>query len=198
MNYYILIPILGAIIGYFTNYIAVKMLFRPIEAVNIPIFNLKIQGLLPRRRDELAVNIAETIDNNLLSIDNIIDEFDQEVIKGELDIIIEDTISKKINENFKYVMPRLLKDISREIIVDVIKEEVHANFEDWMESLTEKVKNEVDIKKMIEEKIKSFPMSTLEEIILKIADKELKHIEYLGGLIGFIIGLGQLLLITWI
>jgi len=198
MNYYILIPILGAIIGYFTNYIAVKMLFRPIEAVNIPIFNLKIQGLLPRRRDELAVNIAETIDNNLLSIDNIIDEFDQEVIKGELDIIIEDTISRKINENFKYVMPRLLKDISREIIVDVIKEEVHANFEDWMESLTEKVKNEVDIKKMIEEKIKSFPMSTLEEIILKIADKELKHIEYLGGLIGFIIGLGQLLLITWI
>jgi len=198
MNYYILIPILGAIIGYFTNYIAVKMLFRPIEAVNIPIFNLKIQGLLPRRRDELAVNIAETIDNNLLSIDNIIDEFDQEVIKGELDIIIEDTISKKINENFKYVMPRLLKDISREIIVDVIKEEVHANFEDWMESLTEKVKNEVDIKKMIEEKIKSFPMSTLEEIILKIADKELTHIEYLGGLIGFIIGLGQLLLITWI
>ncbi len=198
MNYYILIPILGAVIGYFTNYIAVKMLFRPIEAVNIPIFNIKIQGLLPRRRDELAVNIAETIDNNLLSIDNIIDEFDQEVIKEELDIIIQDTISKKINENFKYVMPRLLKDISREIIVDVIKEEVHANFENWMESLTEKVKKEVDIKKMIENKIKSFPMSTLEEIILKIADKELKHIEYLGGLIGFIIGLGQLLLITWI
>jgi len=198
MNYYILIPILGAVIGYFTNYIAVKMLFRPIKAVNIPIFNIKIQGLLPRRRDELAVNIAETIDNNLLSIENIIDEFDQEVIKEELDIIIQDTISKKINENFKYVMPRLLKDISREIIVDVIKEEVHANFEDWMESLTEKVKKEVDIKKMIEDKIKSFPMSTLEEIILKIADKELKHIEYLGGLIGFIIGLGQLLLITWI
>ncbi len=199
MNYYyFLIPIIGAVIGYFTNYIAVKMLFRPIQPINIPILNIKIQGLLPSRRDELAESIAVSIEDNLLSIDNILEEFDHELIKEELNLIIEDTINKKINENFKYVMPKMLKDISREIIVDIIKEEVHNNFEDWMETLGERIKEEIDIKEMIEDNIKSFSLITLEELVLDIAERELKHIEYLGGVIGFIIGLGQLLLIMFI
>ncbi|MCF8001142.1 MAG: DUF445 family protein [Halanaerobiales bacterium] len=196
MNYYyLLIPIIGAIIGYFTNFVAVKMLFRPLEPINIPLFNIKIQGLLPSRRDELAESVAESIESNLLSIDNIMEEFDNEVIKEELNYIIKDTIDQKINKNFKYVMPRLLKDLSREIIVDAIQEEVDENFDDWMKTLTEKIKDEIDIKEMVEEKIKSFSLVTLEELVLEIADRELKHIEYLGGVIGFIIGLGQLLLI---
>lgn len=196
MNYYyLLIPIIGAIIGYFTNFIAVKMLFRPLEPINIPLVNIKIQGLLPSRRDELAESIAESIESNLLSIDNIMEEFDNEMIKEELNFIIKDTIDQKINKNFKYVMPRLLKDLSREIIVDAIQEEVDENFDDWMKTLTEKIKDEIDIKEMIEEKIKSFSLITLEELVLGIASRELKHIEYLGGVIGFIIGLGQLLII---
>lgn len=199
MNYYyFLIPIIGAVIGYFTNFIAVKMLFRPLEPINIPIFNIKIQGLLPSRRDELAESIAESIESNLLSIDNIMDEFDDKMIKEELNYIIEDTIDKKIKKNFKYVMPRLLKDLSREILVEAIKREVDNNFEDWMMILTEKVKKEIDIKEMVEEKIKSFSLITLEELVLEIADRELKHIEYLGGIIGFIIGLGQLLIIYFL
>jgi len=196
MNYYyLLVPIMGAIIGYFTNFIAVKMLFRPLEPINIPLFNIKIQGLLPSRRDELAESIAESIESNLLSIDNIMEEFDNEMIKEELNFIIEDTIDQKIKKNFKYVMPRILKDLSREIIVDAIKEEVDDNFDDWMKTLTGKIKDEIDIKEMVEMKIKSFSLITLEELVLDIASRELKHIEYLGGVIGFIIGLGQLLLI---
>ncbi|MFA5856084.1 MAG: DUF445 family protein [Candidatus Pacearchaeota archaeon] len=47
------IPIIGFIIGYFTNYLAIKMLFYPKK----PIFGF--QGVLPKRRKELAKNIAE-------------------------------------------------------------------------------------------------------------------------------------------
>ena len=196
MNYYyFLIPIIGAIIGYFTNFIAVKMLFRPLLPINIPILNISIQGLLPSRRDELAVSIAESIESNLLSIESIIEEFDKEVIKEELNNIIKETIEKKINDNFKYVMPKMLKDVSREILTDIVQEEIDNNFDSWMDNLANKIKDEVDLKEMIEEKIKSFPLIKVEEIVLEIADRELKHIEYLGGIIGFVIGLGQLLLV---
>src|SRR6056297_2447107 len=147
MNYYyFLIPIIGAIIGYFTNYIAVKMLFRPLLPINIPIFNISIQGLLPSRRDELAVSIAESIESNLLSIESIIEEFDKEVIKEELNIIIKETIEKKINDNFKYVMPKMLKDVSREILTDIVQEEIDNNFDSWMDNIANKIKNEVDLK----------------------------------------------------
>ena len=196
MNYYyFLIPIIGAVIGYITNYIAVKMLFRPLQPVKIPLLNISIQGLLPSRRDELAVSIAESIESNLLSIDTIIDEFDKELIKDELNMIIKETIEKKINKNFKYVMPKMIKDISREILTEIVQDEIDNNFDSWMKNLANKMKDEVDLKEMIEEKIKSFPLIRVEEIVLEIADRELKHIEYLGGVIGFVIGLGQLLLV---
>ena len=44
---------------------------------------------------------------------------------------------------------------------------------------------------MIEEKINAFDLIKIEEITLKIAQRELKHIEVLGGVLGAIIGLLQ-------
>jgi uncharacterized membrane protein YheB (UPF0754 family) len=49
----ILIPIVGFIIGSFTNYLAIKMLFHPRKKI------FGIQGLLPKRKDILAKKIGE-------------------------------------------------------------------------------------------------------------------------------------------
>ena len=48
---------------------------------------------------------------------------------------------------------------------------------------------------MIEDRINQFDLGKLEEIILSVADRELKHIEYLGAVIGFVIGLAQAVLV---
>src|SRR3989338_4570246 len=59
MDYKIFIPpIAGAIIGWFTNYVAIKMLFRPYRPVNL--LGYKLQGLIPKRRKEIAAGIAKT------------------------------------------------------------------------------------------------------------------------------------------
>ena len=42
---------IGAMIGWITNYLAIKMLFRPYKEINI--LGLKIQGLLPKRKQAL-------------------------------------------------------------------------------------------------------------------------------------------------
>ena len=49
----LLLPIIGFVIGYLTNYIAVKMLFRPRKSV------FGIQGVIPKRKSVLARNIGE-------------------------------------------------------------------------------------------------------------------------------------------
>jgi len=51
---------------------------------------------------------------------------------------------------------------------------------------------------MIEEKISLFELEEIEEMILKIAKSELKHIEYLGGVLGFLIGITQGLLLIFL
>ena len=67
-------PVLGAVIGYFTNYIAVKMLFRPYRPVHLGRWTLPFTpGVIPRRKGDLARAIGGAIENNLLRRDDILD-----------------------------------------------------------------------------------------------------------------------------
>lgn len=69
---YVSPPVVGGIIGYFTNDVAIKMLFRPYRAIYIG--NRRVPftpGLIPRNQERLAKNISSTIMNSLLTPDEI-------------------------------------------------------------------------------------------------------------------------------
>jgi uncharacterized membrane protein YheB (UPF0754 family) len=59
------------------------------------------------------------------------------------------------------------------------------------EKLIHQAAEKISIALLIEEKINEFPFDKLEEIIIGIAKKELKHIEILGGVLGLLIGIVQ-------
>ncbi|MDR1324732.1 MAG: DUF445 family protein [Treponema sp.] len=61
-------PCIGAIIGYVTNAVAIKMLFRPLKEVRVWGVRLPFTpGILPRRRHELAENIGRMVERELLT-----------------------------------------------------------------------------------------------------------------------------------
>lgn len=69
MDYSIIIrPLIGAGIGYITNWIAVKMMFRPLHPIKIGKFTLPFTpGIIPKNQPKLAESIGNTISNNLLT-----------------------------------------------------------------------------------------------------------------------------------
>jgi uncharacterized membrane protein YheB (UPF0754 family) len=69
---YIAPPVAGAIIGYFTNDIAIKMLFRPYKPLYIGKRQLPFTpGLIPRNQERLAKRISDTIMGSLLTPDEL-------------------------------------------------------------------------------------------------------------------------------
>lgn len=61
-------PLVGAVIGYFTNYIAVKMLFHPHKPWMIGKFRVPFTpGIVPRRQPELAKAIGDAVGNHLFT-----------------------------------------------------------------------------------------------------------------------------------
>jgi uncharacterized membrane protein YheB (UPF0754 family) len=65
---YIVTPLIGAIIGYFTNWLAIKMLFRPHTEKRL--FGIKLPftpGLIPKERERLTRKISETVSKNVLT-----------------------------------------------------------------------------------------------------------------------------------
>ena len=69
---YISGPVVGAIIGYFTNYLAVKMLFRPYKAKKIGKWTLPFTpGIMPKRQPQLAKAIGKAVGEKLFTADDI-------------------------------------------------------------------------------------------------------------------------------
>jgi len=65
-------PLLGALIGYVTNYVAIRMLFRPLHAWHL--FGLRLPltpGIIPAKRAELAVRMGETVGSHLLTAEDV-------------------------------------------------------------------------------------------------------------------------------
>ena len=70
----LILAVIGGLIGYITNVIAIKLIFRPINPIKIPILNIEIIGLIPKRKVEIATNIGTIIEDQFLSVDEIIDD----------------------------------------------------------------------------------------------------------------------------
>lgn len=70
--HYISGPLIGAVIGYFTNYIAVKMLFRPHKEIKIGSFTLPFTpGIIPKRKNDLAAAVGKAVGNALLTEEDL-------------------------------------------------------------------------------------------------------------------------------
>lgn len=101
MNYQIIInPLIGACIGYVTNWIAIKMMFRPTKAIKIGKFTLPFTpGIIPKNRSRIAEAIGNTISNNLLTENDLKDVLLSDEIKSQIQEKIEEYISSLSNKD---------------------------------------------------------------------------------------------------
>jgi len=65
---FIISPVAGAVIGYFTNWLAIKMLFRPHNEIRIGSFRVPFTpGLIPKEKARIAESLGDTVGNYLLT-----------------------------------------------------------------------------------------------------------------------------------
>ena len=64
------LPFIAAGIGWFTNYLAIKMLFHPREPINLGFYTL--QGIFPKRQKVLAEKLGKVVSQDLVHNNPII------------------------------------------------------------------------------------------------------------------------------
>ncbi|WP_336823874.1 DUF445 family protein [Sporosarcina sp. USHLN248] len=102
----VFMAVIGAVIGGFTNHLAIKMLFRPHEAKYIGKWRLPFTpGLIPKRRDELAVQLGRTVTNYLLTPET----FRKKLLTPQMEKKAEQFIQEKI-EQYVFQSDRTLND----------------------------------------------------------------------------------------
>jgi len=91
-------PCIGAFIGYLTNKIAIRMLFRPLRPWHL--FGVRLPmtpGVIPSKRHELAINIGEMVGRHLLTSKDIGAAISDEPFQEHLALLAD----RKVRELFK-------------------------------------------------------------------------------------------------
>ncbi|WP_456402831.1 DUF445 domain-containing protein [Persephonella sp.] len=215
---YLIPPLLGAFIGYITNYFAIKMLFRPFEEKYI--FGLKVPftpGLIPKRRMEIARSIAETVEEHILPLEKLQKLFEdgkyKERLHHRVELVIDELLTnilEDMKKNIKEGISLGKITLKGAVVVSAVDKLLDKTIERLRIKLREKLVNKVSgtlekhieeelpimlsqlrIKEMVIETFLEIDIETLEKIVIGFSEKQLKHITYTGAVLGFLIGLLQ-------
>lgn len=182
---FVLPPVIGAFIGALTNDVAIRMLFRPYNARHIGRWRVPFTpGLIPRERHHIAESIADTFVAHVFSNNDVAELFLTDKVKAQLKTKIDGLIGQlggmlNVNET----MLGMARSMAGSYVID----EIAKVAEDMGDQSDE-------IKRRIQEKIDHLDVATLEELVMGFSRKQFRHITWFGALLGFMIGVVQVLL----
>lgn len=192
---YILLPLIAGLIGWFTNYIAVLMLFRPRYPVKF--LGLSFQGIFPKRQKYLAEQLGNLVADELLSSGDIKEKLlggsNLDDIIGLIEYKIDDYLLNTFPE--KYPITSIFFGAKRkaQIKADLL-EEVHTAVPALISDYADKIDSRIDIKDMVREKVEALDPLMLEKLLNSILKKEFRFIEIIGAVLGVFIGIIQVLI----
>lgn len=189
-----LTPLIGALIGWFTNYLAVKMIFRPQHPITVPILDISFQGLIPKRKGEIAQSLGEIIERELVSIDELANHLWSKDTEAQLINLLAAQANEAVLNSLPPLIPEPVKVVAGNLVESMVRRQGPNMFEQFATQALDEIKNNLSLAELIEDKINEMEWDVLEKLVLEIASRELKHIEVLGAVIGFLIGLTQLIL----
>ena len=181
--------LIGGLIGYLTNRVAIKMLFRPVNPVKLLFFT--IQGVFPKRKDQMAVSLANTIETELLSKEVIMDKILSDEKITELKILIKDTLVSKVGTLIPPMVKMFMGNNPEEMIKNLLDKEGDQILDDLIEQLKEKGLENLNIKDIVKDRIDSLDFVEFEKIIFGLMSSELRFVEIIGLFLGAFIGLLQ-------
>ena len=194
----LLIPLISALVGWFTNVVAIKMMFQPVEFVGIPPY-LGWQGVIPAHALRLAKVANSLITQKLLSLRELFDQtFNAEAFAGKLgdviDVVTEQVIDEVANKHAKAMW-----DNAGEFMQHKVREQVRAEVIEVSRAIAmdmaDDIDNIIDIEKTVLEAMERHK-ALMGEMFYEVGRQEFKFIERSGLYFGFLFGIFQM--VIWV
>lgn len=185
------IPLSSGIVGWGTNWVAIKMTFYPIEYLGVRPFGW--QGIIPANGKKMAEKSVELLTRTLLRIDERFSMIDPQRVAQEMEIPLAELTRRLVDEvmlaQFAAIWPRLPQGV-RDRVYLAIEAKTPQVVADMMQDLKEEIEQLVDLKlisieALVEDKY------LLNHIFQTVGKKEFRFIEVSGFYFGFLFGLPQ-------
>lgn len=191
MLVWVILPLLGALIGWWTNHLALWMLFRPYRAISL--LGLRWQGLIPRRREQLAETLAGALGEHLLTAEDRRGLLEAVEIEEHLDRIVTQVLQKQIPKGKLQFIPAFhgLREKLIEVLRNHILRQLPKKMSEMDESILARLVADLDVIGHVRGRLEAMSLAELEQLLRRVARREFVAIELAGAGIGFGIGLLQ-------
>jgi uncharacterized membrane protein YheB (UPF0754 family) len=192
----LIFPLVCALIGYITNVVAVKMIFRPHDPVSV--LGMRIQGVLPKHQRHFARLLSKIIVRQFMNTGDLVRSLNRPEVLDELEQLARSYAGRVIDE-VRHVVPAdrqaLLTPDMVEMATNQIVAEVRRRAPDLVSTLSDRAQEVLRLEDVITEKVMGWGAQGLEKVIYQVSKRELDFIEYYGAVFGFALGLFQWLVL---
>lgn len=188
-----LIPFVSAFVGWWTNAVAVRMMFEPQEFVGIKPF-LGWQGIVPASAMGLASKSVNLILGQLLTVRDLFAGFDGKRMAKELGPALDQWTDEILNETVqKYAADTWanMAEPARAMVRQLLRTEIEKTASDILDDLHQDVEKIIDLRKVVMEHVAQ-NKEVISEIFLTVGRPEFRFIKLSGFYFGLPFGLCQM------
>lgn len=190
---YASIPFIAALVGWGTNWVAIRMTFWPLEFRGIrPIFGW--QGIIPSKAEKMATIFVDTTMVHLGTLPEVFQRMDPERIAVHVVAELEpriDELTDEVMRRSNVILWDNLPEMVRETVYQRVREELPRLVRDLLEDVDHQVDQLVDLKALVVGRLVE-NRNLLNRLFLECGDREFRFIIRSGFYFGFLFGLVQL------
>jgi uncharacterized membrane protein YheB (UPF0754 family) len=160
----LLIPVISAAIGYVTNWVAIRMLFRPHNEIRV--FGVRLPftpGLIPKRREDVATSIGRAVSKYLLTEDAISERLHKPEFRTQVHQLVERVGDHWIRRDLPSVNELIPEKFRIEWGRWMI--EVKSRLDGWLETLFGNPKLHEVIERQTEKQVKQWLETPIDELL---------------------------------
>ena len=187
------IPFVAALVGWGTNWVAIKLTFYPVEHMGWRPFP-GWQGIIPSKAEKMGATFVDTTMHRLGSLGEVFDEMEPDKIAAHIIRTVEPKLDGLIDEVVEQHHAELwsrLPEPVRQNIYNRVRAHLPTLVDELMADIGDHVEELVDLKDMVTRRLVT-DKPLLNRLFLESGDKEFKFIVRSGAYFGFLFGLVQL------
>jgi uncharacterized membrane protein YheB (UPF0754 family) len=192
----LVLPLFGALIGWFTDWLAIKLVFFPRQAKRVG--PLSFQGVFQRRRDEVAVQYADIVAREVMTVPNILDAVLRGPRSDRLLAVIHDVVRQTIDEQASLVRPVIAITAGTETFEAMKRDAADRAVRDLPETIahaTDYATKALDLRDTIAIRMRRLTRVEYEGLLRPAFRQDEWKLIAVGAVIGAIIGELQVLLL---
>mmetsp|Transcript_23665 Transcript_23665/g.67962 ORF Transcript_23665/g.67962 Transcript_23665/m.67962 type:complete len:585 (+) Transcript_23665:34-1788(+) len=193
-----ILPVCGVFVGYFTNVVALKVIFAPINPKRM-CSGLTIQGLFLKRQAQVSALYSQMVAEKVLHASVLIDSLLEGPLRGKLNQIVDRHVAKAMEDVGSYYKPIFLLSVGADTWVD-FRRGVCIEFRDklpaLMHHITAFAQVEMQLGPTLQERMEKLPPHEFERLLHAVFEQDEIKLILVGAILGAIVGLLQAIVQT--